>query len=119
MEKYVTLKGAQCYGNSMPEDWNKCVSPVVTWAMGSDGQFLPDHIGVPISGRDVYYMLEVHYDNPTLRKGEHLLLLLSSVASFQLLVGLGKQPNFLTWLIPVKVISKNLYSIKRVKSKNY
>lgn len=70
MEKYVTLKGAQCYGNSMPEDWNKCVSPVVTWAMGSDGQFLPDHIGVPISGRDLYYMLEVHYDNPTLRKGK-------------------------------------------------
>ncbi|VVC40493.1 Copper type II, ascorbate-dependent monooxygenase-like, C-terminal,DOMON domain,Copper type II [Cinara cedri] len=68
MEKYVTLKGAQCYGNGMPEDWDKCVSPVVTWGMGSDGQFLPDHIGVPITGRDVYYMLEVHYDNPTLRK---------------------------------------------------
>ncbi|XP_025190486.1 MOXD1 homolog 1-like [Melanaphis sacchari] len=68
MEKYVTLKGAQCYGQGMPEDWNKCVSPVVTWAMGSDGQFLPDHIGVPIGGREMYYMLEVHYDNPTLKK---------------------------------------------------
>lgn len=69
MEQYVTLKGAQCYGQGMPDDWNKCVSPVVTWAMGSDGQFLPDHIGVPIDGREVYYMLEVHYDNPTLKKG--------------------------------------------------
>lgn len=69
MEKYVTLKGARCYGAGMPEDWDRCVSPVVTWAMGSDGQFLPDHVGVPISGRDTYYMLEVHYDNPTLRKG--------------------------------------------------
>ncbi|XP_029345132.1 MOXD1 homolog 1 [Acyrthosiphon pisum] len=68
MEQYVTLKGAQCYGQGMPDDWNKCVSPVVTWAMGSDGQFLPDHIGVPIDGREVYYMLEVHYDNPTLKK---------------------------------------------------
>jgi len=69
MEQYVTLKGAQCYGQGMPDDWNKCVSPVVTWAMGSDGQFLPDHIGVPIEGREVYYMLEVHYDNPTMKKG--------------------------------------------------
>ncbi|XP_050426603.1 MOXD1 homolog 1-like [Adelges cooleyi] len=68
MERYVTLKGEQCYGNNMPDDWNKCVSPVVTWAMGSDGQFLPKHIGVPIKDRHLYYMLEVHYDNPTLRK---------------------------------------------------
>jgi len=73
MEKYVTLKGAQCYGIGMPEDWNKCVSPVVAWAMGSDGQFLPEHIGVPISGREAYYMLEVHYDNPTLRKGTSIM----------------------------------------------
>lgn len=73
MEKYVMLKGAQCYGNAMPEDWNKCVSPVVTWAMGSDGQFLPDHIGVPIDGRDNYYMLEVHYDNPTFKKCMYFL----------------------------------------------
>lgn len=68
------LKGSQCYGVGMPEDWNKCVSPVVTWAMGSDGQFLPGHIGIPINGRESYYMLEVHYDNPTFRKGKWNIL---------------------------------------------
>ncbi|XP_050523750.1 MOXD1 homolog 1-like isoform X2 [Daktulosphaira vitifoliae] len=69
MERFVTLKGSQCYGDTMPEEWNKCITPVVTWAMGSDGHFLPNHVGIPISGRDSYYMLEIHYDNPTLRKG--------------------------------------------------
>lgn len=107
MEKFVTLKGAQCYGSVMPEDWNRCVSPVVTWAMGSDGQFLPDHIGVPISGRDVYYMLEVHYDNPELKKGDHKNEKNGTIGgdSVKYLGGLTQEDakaSRMVWVLPVK-----------------
>lgn len=35
------------------------------------GQFLPHHVGIPMGGRTgpKYYMLEIHYDNPTAKKG--------------------------------------------------
>lgn len=36
------------------------------------GQFLPHHVGIPLGGRNgaKYYMLEIHYDNPSAKKGK-------------------------------------------------
>uniref|UniRef100_A0A336L841 CSON004817 protein n=1 Tax=Culicoides sonorensis TaxID=179676 RepID=A0A336L841_CULSO len=59
--------GAVCNSDSLtPHDWNSCITPIATWGMGGSGQFLPEHVGIPIGGRDSvkYYMLEIHYDNP-------------------------------------------------------
>ena len=36
--------------------------------MGSSGETLPDHVGMPIGekyGGATYFMLETHYDNPS------------------------------------------------------
>lgn len=53
-----------------PHDWDTCYTAIATWTVGSIGQFLPEHIGIPVGGRDnaKYYMLEIHYDNPHARK---------------------------------------------------
>lgn len=50
-----------------PHDWEACYTPVATWNVGGIGHFLPDHVGIPMGGKDSvkYYMLEIHYDNPT------------------------------------------------------
>lgn len=39
----------------------------------STGEFFPKHVGLPMEEnpkQEKYYMLEVHYDNPSLREGE-------------------------------------------------
>ena len=63
-----------CNDNEMlPEAWQSCRS-VVTWgwAVGSEGDMLPDDVGLPMCerfGGATYFMLEIHYDNPKLHKG--------------------------------------------------
>ena len=40
-------------------------------AIGSSGETLPDHVGMPIGedyGGATYFMLETHYDNPSIDK---------------------------------------------------
>lgn len=97
---WVKSNGAVCNSNLLtPRDWDSCINPVAVWAIGatgefifipkprsdqlcerlfyykpfsfiSAGQFLPEHVGVPIGGRNSpkYYMLEIHYDNPQAKK---------------------------------------------------
>ncbi|XP_054267311.1 MOXD1 homolog 1-like [Macrosteles quadrilineatus] len=62
--------GAPCHGSDMPTAWETCVAPAVAWAVSSNGEFLPDHVGIPIgeNRRSTFFMLEIHYDNPTLKK---------------------------------------------------
>lgn len=70
-DKYVDAKGAQCYSANMPPSWTQCNIPIVAWAVGSDGIFFPDHVGLPLGeehGGANYFLLEVHYDNPTFDK---------------------------------------------------
>lgn len=81
----------------MPREWDSCLQPVLAWAKGSKGnkkkkknfdlkkqknssnvdiislltgEWLPEHVGIPIGEHPEgsYYMLEVHYNNPQLRK---------------------------------------------------
>ena len=57
---------APCYSSAMPQEWDGCVTPVVAWAIGSAGEWYPEHVGLPLHSG--FYMLEVHYDNPAMRR---------------------------------------------------
>ena len=41
----------------------------IAWAIGSDGYFLPEHVGLPMGGSPItddtfiYAAMEIHYDN--------------------------------------------------------
>ncbi|EDW94958.1 uncharacterized protein Dyak_GE19798 [Drosophila yakuba] len=64
---WVRSAGTVCNSNQLtPRDWDSCSTPVAVWSLGSDGQFLPPHAGIPMGGASGvrYYMLEIHYDNP-------------------------------------------------------
>ncbi|XP_047468824.1 DBH-like monooxygenase protein 1 [Penaeus chinensis] len=71
-EKWLDVEGAQCYGPNMPVSWYKCNAPLIAWAVGSEGEMFPEHAGFPLGeehGGATYLMMEIHYDNPQLRKG--------------------------------------------------
>ncbi|XP_037723079.1 MOXD1 homolog 1 [Drosophila subpulchrella] len=64
---WVRSSGTVCNSNLLtPRDWDSCSTPVAVWSLGSDGQFMPPHAGIPMGGASgvKYYMLEIHYDNP-------------------------------------------------------
>lgn len=57
----------ECYGSQMPQIFNRCAQVTIAWAVGSEGQMYPENVGFPIqSDRPLYYMMETHYNNPTL-----------------------------------------------------
>uniref|UniRef100_A0A6P4EPV5 MOXD1 homolog 1 n=1 Tax=Drosophila rhopaloa TaxID=1041015 RepID=A0A6P4EPV5_DRORH len=59
--------GTVCNSNLLtPRDWDSCSTPVAVWSLGSKGQFLPPHAGIPMGGKSGvnYYMIEIQYDNP-------------------------------------------------------
>ncbi|XP_012220915.1 MOXD1 homolog 1 [Linepithema humile] len=70
LERHTRLAGAKCYSQTIPKEWNLCTRPVLTWIRGSKGEWLPEHIGISIGEHKnkSFYMLEVHYNNPGLRK---------------------------------------------------
>ncbi|KAJ8686728.1 hypothetical protein QAD02_022522 [Eretmocerus hayati] len=65
LSDHAKIVGAHCYSPTMPHAWDSCLQPVLAWARGSRGEWLPEHVGVPIAERleNSYYMLEVHYNN--------------------------------------------------------
>ncbi|XP_012270132.1 MOXD1 homolog 1 [Orussus abietinus] len=67
---HARIVGSPCYSPTMPREWDSCLQPVLAWARGSRGEWLPDHVGIPIAEHreGSYYMLEVHYNNPGLKK---------------------------------------------------
>ncbi|XP_076680206.1 MOXD1 homolog 1-like [Andrena cerasifolii] len=68
--QHARIVGALCYSSTMPREWESCLQPVVAWARGSAGEWLPEHVGIPIAehSEGSYYMLEVHYNNPSMKK---------------------------------------------------
>ncbi|XP_011160800.2 MOXD1 homolog 1 [Solenopsis invicta] len=68
--EHARIAGARCYTPTMPREWDSCLQPVLAWARGSKGEWMPEHVGIPIAenGENSYYMLEVHYNNPTMRR---------------------------------------------------
>ena len=67
-ENHVGSSGAACYSPNMPPEWTFCLATNAwAWAVGSEGETLPDHVGMPLGekfGGADYFMLETHYDNP-------------------------------------------------------
>lgn len=71
-EQHVESKGAACYSPNMPAEWTFCLATNAwAWAVGSEGEILPDHVGMPLGesyGGATYFMLETHYDNPAIHQ---------------------------------------------------
>ncbi|XP_014227450.1 MOXD1 homolog 1 [Trichogramma pretiosum] len=65
LAEHARIAGAHCYSPTMPKEWDTCLQPVLTWIRGSQGEWLPRHVGLPIAEHleNSYYMLEVHYSN--------------------------------------------------------
>ena len=66
LAEHSRLAGAHCYSPTMPKEWDSCLQPVLAWARGSRGEWLPEHVGLPVAEHQEegsYYMLEVHYNN--------------------------------------------------------
>ena len=67
-ERHVSQPGQPCYSPNMPAEWSFCLATNAwAWAVGSEGERLPDHTGMPLGekfGGATYFMLETHYDNP-------------------------------------------------------
>ncbi len=72
-DSHVGAPGAACYSPNMPPEWNFCLATNTwAWAVGSGGQRLPEHVGIPLGedhGGATYFMLETHYDNPSQHSG--------------------------------------------------
>ncbi|KAF5270747.1 hypothetical protein FQA39_LY01485 [Lamprigera yunnana] len=68
-EEFAKNSGRPCYGPEMPIEWEICLTPLVAWAIGSKGENIPKHVGLPLAFRTpTYYMLEVHFDNPSMKR---------------------------------------------------
>lgn len=68
-DDFAKQNGRPCYDADMPLEWERCFTPLAAWAVGSKGENLPDHVGLPLAANKAsYYMLEVHFDNPHMKK---------------------------------------------------
>jgi len=69
-QRHVDQPGQPCYSPNMPAEWSFCLATNAwAWAVGSVGERLPEHTGMPLGehfGGASYFMLETHYDNPAL-----------------------------------------------------
>ncbi|OXA42075.1 DBH-like monooxygenase protein 1 [Folsomia candida] len=66
--KFVDHPGGRCYTPNMPPEWGQyCTSIPILWTAGSEGNIFPPIAGNPLEeGGSVYFMFEIHYDNPSL-----------------------------------------------------
>ncbi|ROT85645.1 dopamine beta hydroxylase [Penaeus vannamei] len=65
-ERYVGHEGYECYTPNMPPDFNYCEKFLINWAIGSEGEMLPDNVGFPLGedhGGSTYLLFQTHYDN--------------------------------------------------------
>ncbi|XP_044590094.1 MOXD1 homolog 1-like [Cotesia glomerata] len=70
LKEHARIVGTACYTSIMPREWDSCIQPIVVWTRGSKGDWLPEHVGLPVAEHQEgsYYMLQVHYNNPGLKK---------------------------------------------------
>ncbi|XP_062042756.1 DBH-like monooxygenase protein 1 [Lepus europaeus] len=63
--------GHECYHPNMPDAFLTCETVIFAWAIGGEGFSYPPHVGLSLgTPLDPHYvLLEVHYDNPTHKKG--------------------------------------------------
>ncbi|XP_063364441.1 tyramine beta-hydroxylase [Cydia amplana] len=69
-KKEVPLYEGDCFAPDRPEITKKCSKVKAAWAMGARPFTYPDDAGLPLGGPQAskFVMLEVHYNNPELRK---------------------------------------------------
>eukprot|EP00106_Octopus_bimaculoides_P020448 XP_014787890.1 PREDICTED: DBH-like monooxygenase protein 1 [Octopus bimaculoides] len=69
-ENYIGYEG-KCYSQNMPLDWKYCRTILHGWAVGGSKFALPEHVGISIGGEEdpLYYIMEMHYDNPQEMEG--------------------------------------------------
>ncbi|XP_050428659.1 dopamine beta-hydroxylase [Adelges cooleyi] len=67
----MPLYSGPCFGDKRPYKTQVCKKVMAAWAMGATAFVYPEEAGLPIGGPDFngFVMLEVHYNNPGLRKG--------------------------------------------------
>ncbi|XP_064118161.1 DBH-like monooxygenase protein 1 isoform X2 [Macrobrachium nipponense] len=71
-EQWLIAGGRQCLTANMPTSWYYCSHTIIAWAIGSEGELFPEHVGLPLGeayGGADYYMMQIHYDNPKLKTG--------------------------------------------------
>lgn len=70
-EKFSGESGRLCYGPGMLQEWEKCLTPLVAWAIGSKGENFPSQVGLPLAAKkNSFYMLEIHFDNPSMEQAQ-------------------------------------------------
>lgn len=95
--EFLDSQGHQCFHPNMPDSMRKCEGVSIAWAVGGEVSAnvsyrrliltfydvvvnvhcvlkdltFPEHVGLPLEPAPAkYYMLEIHYDNPTRRQGK-------------------------------------------------
>ncbi|XP_067141872.1 DBH-like monooxygenase protein 1 [Centruroides vittatus] len=67
---YLNNKSYNCYYPDMPDIFSNCQTVLFSWALGGESFILPKHVGLPFGGKDgIFFLLEIHYDNPNLMSG--------------------------------------------------
>ncbi|KAG8192031.1 hypothetical protein JTE90_025297 [Oedothorax gibbosus] len=65
-EPHLEVKGHQCHRPNMPDAMKKCEGVALAWGVGGEDLVLPPNVGLPLNpGPSKYYMMEIHYDNPS------------------------------------------------------
>lgn len=69
-DKEIPLYEGNCFAPNRPEITKTCSKVKAAWAMGAPPFVYPKEAGLPLGGpkANKYIMLEVHYNNPELRK---------------------------------------------------
>ncbi|XP_067142874.1 DBH-like monooxygenase protein 1 homolog [Centruroides vittatus] len=67
-DKYLNYAGHHCYHRNMPRFFHQCQGLYAAWGIGGEPMIMPEEAGLPLGGdEDPYFLLQVHYDNPTLQ----------------------------------------------------
>ncbi|XP_045598683.1 DBH-like monooxygenase protein 1 isoform X2 [Procambarus clarkii] len=71
LEKHLDVPGYECYTPNMPSEFYLCERFLINWAIGSEGELLPERVGYPLGdlhGGATYIMFQTHYDNRRLER---------------------------------------------------
>lgn len=71
LERHVGQPGYECYTQNMPPEFYLCERFLINWAIGSEGELLPEKVGIPLRhehGGATYLMFQSHYDNKQLER---------------------------------------------------
>ncbi|XP_059354741.1 DBH-like monooxygenase protein 1 homolog [Carassius carassius] len=71
LNKSEINRGHECYHPNMPDSFFTCETVLFAWAIGGEGFTYPPHAGMSIgtSIDPVYVQMEIHFDNPSSKRG--------------------------------------------------